>query len=370
MTLRVTRSAAFALLLFLSAAPLLAEWYDDYADGLSAARKGQWQVVVEKMSAAIAKNPKENDRARTYGMGFIAYHPYYYRGAAYFELGQFQRASDDLSKATGMGEVKLPSLDLDVLQMKVQARLAQASAPPPTNTAPPPPSQRPAPTNTVPPAPVQPVIDAALEQAKQRASLALNQASTSHNTAQDANAPTFASATFIQATETLGDARTRAAMARSTADWQEVAQLADKSRGEFDLSHPRPELPTAHQQSRPVQATDLILKDEKNRVRRALEDYYNGRYESSSREFQSLAGNELPEERPDLGVPRRVPVFAVLPRRAAVKAPARFAAEDSFRHARALRRDLKELPPRLLLAPNPPLLQDGSMIERQDKPDG
>src|SRR5713226_1821849 len=82
-----------------------ASWYDDYNAGIAAVRKGQWAVVIQKMTAAINANPKENDNARTYGNIFINYHPYYYRGLAYLRTGKYDLAISDLEKTSGPGEV-------------------------------------------------------------------------------------------------------------------------------------------------------------------------------------------------------------------------------------------------------------------------
>ncbi|HEY5611416.1 MAG TPA: tetratricopeptide repeat protein, partial [Thermoanaerobaculia bacterium] len=123
------------LLLVLSAATTLhAEWFDTYDEGLKAAQAENWQAVIQKMTQVIAQKPKENAKERTYGVNFIAYHPYYYRGMAYFNLGDWDKAIADLKKATGSGRVNLGS---------IEGKLAQAEAklaPPPvqvTQTQPP-----------------------------------------------------------------------------------------------------------------------------------------------------------------------------------------------------------------------------------------
>ena len=95
-----------ALLLIADAA--LASWYDDYNDGIAAVRKGSWPTVIQKMTAAISGNPKENNNARTYGNIFINYHPYYYRGLAYLRTGQYEKAIKDFEETSGPGEIRLP----------------------------------------------------------------------------------------------------------------------------------------------------------------------------------------------------------------------------------------------------------------------
>ena len=99
------------LVLFLAGSLLLsatasAAWYDDYDAGVKAARSGQWQTVIQKMNVAVAAQPNENARARTYGNIFIKYHPYYYLGLAHLRLGgkqNLESALEYFGKATGAG---------------------------------------------------------------------------------------------------------------------------------------------------------------------------------------------------------------------------------------------------------------------------
>ena len=79
------------------------------------------------MTAAINGNPKENDKARTYGAIFINYHPYYYRGVAYLNTGKYEQAISDFEKASGPGEENLGSIE--TLMSRAKGKLAQASAP-------------------------------------------------------------------------------------------------------------------------------------------------------------------------------------------------------------------------------------------------
>ena len=98
------RHAFLAIVLLAIATTALASWYDDYNEGVKAVATGRWQVVIQKMTAAIAGNSKENDNARTYGNIFINYHPYYYRGIAYLRTGKYEQAISDLEKTSGPGE--------------------------------------------------------------------------------------------------------------------------------------------------------------------------------------------------------------------------------------------------------------------------
>ncbi|HKS24458.1 MAG TPA: tetratricopeptide repeat protein, partial [Thermoanaerobaculia bacterium] len=166
---------AIAFIAFFIATTAMASWYDDYDAGVNAARKGQWNVVIQKMTAAIAGNPKENDKARTYGAIFISYHPYYYRGIAYYNTGKYEQAIADLERAEGIGEENLGPIEQNMGRAK--QKLAAANAPEPQPPAPQPVVPQPQPRPVVPaPQPVQPAaptIDPAL---RQQASAALNEA--------------------------------------------------------------------------------------------------------------------------------------------------------------------------------------------------
>ena len=105
------RHVLLGIALLLIASTALGSWYDDYNDGIAAVRKGQWQIVIQKMTSALAGNSKENNNARTYGNIFINYHPYYYRGFAYLRVGQYEKAISDFEKPEGPGEIDRGSID-------------------------------------------------------------------------------------------------------------------------------------------------------------------------------------------------------------------------------------------------------------------
>src|SRR6059058_3702564 len=160
--MKSARTVTIALAVLLTASAALASWYDDYDDGLKAARNGQWSAVIQKMSAAINVNPKENDKARTYGAIFINYHPYYYRGVAYLNTGKYEQAISDFERTSGAGPEDLGSIE--TLMSRAKGKLAQGSTPPETQPQPAPqPRVVPVPV-PVPVQPVAPSIDPALRQ--------------------------------------------------------------------------------------------------------------------------------------------------------------------------------------------------------------
>ena len=100
------RVLATYVLLTIVSAPALAEWYASYEKGMDAVRTQQWESVIRFMTDAINEKDEEKANAKTYGLRFIDYFPYVYRGAAYYELGQYQKSIDDLQRSQQIGEVR------------------------------------------------------------------------------------------------------------------------------------------------------------------------------------------------------------------------------------------------------------------------
>jgi tetratricopeptide (TPR) repeat protein len=286
-----TRTLTIALIALFAATTAFASWYDDYEAGIAAVRKGQWQVVVQKMSAAIKGNPKEGDNTRTYGAIFINYHPYYYRGIAHMNLGQYEQAVSDFEKTSGPGEENQGPLE--VLMQRAKTKLAEASAPPAPEPQPQP--QRPPAPVPVPvpvPLPVQPaapVIDAAL---RQQVTNEINSARGRMSAAQQRKAS--GAPQFAQATQALADANTRSATAKSNDELRVALASAQNAGLLFDAAPapgapPPPVVATQTAASRPTAASSLVLGDTTRRVRQALQSYFNGDFEEASRAFEELS---------------------------------------------------------------------------------
>src|SRR3954464_93280 len=298
--MKSARSVTIGLALLLAATAVFASWYDDYDDGLKAVRNGQWSAVIQKMTAAINGNSKENDKARTYGAIFINYHPYYYRGVAYLNTGKYEQAVSDFERTSGAGPEDLGSIE--TLMSRAKGKLAQASTPPPPEPQPPAPQPRIVPPPVpVPVQPAAPSIDPAL---RQRAATEINQAKTRLAAAMQrkaGNTPQYA-----QATQALTDALTRNGNARSNDDLSAAITSANNAATIADLAPaPAPTIadlapapgapippPTAIP-TRPTQASTLVLADSSKRVRDALESYFRGDFDIASNKFRNLA-NEMP----------------------------------------------------------------------------
>ncbi|MEA2337302.1 MAG: hypothetical protein QOE82_1309 [Thermoanaerobaculia bacterium] len=280
--MKSARTITIGLLFALAATAAFASWYDDYDDGLKAVRNGQWSAVIQKMTAAINGNSKENDKARTYGAIFINYHPYYYRGVAYLNTGKYEQAISDFERTSGAGPEDLGSID--TLMSRAKGKLQQASTPPEPQPQPPAPQPRivPAPV-PVPVQPAAPVIDPAL---RQRANVEINQAKARLAAAMQrkaGNTPQYA-----QATQALTDALTRNGNARSNDDLNAatIADLAPAPGAPIPAPVPVP--------TRPTQASAVVLADSTRRVRDALESYFRGEFDDASKKLGALTG-EMPK---------------------------------------------------------------------------
>lgn len=259
-----------------------ASWYDDYNAGIAAVRKGQWAVVIQKMTAAISANPKENDNARTYGNIFINYHPYYYRGLAHLRTGKYEEAVKDFETTSGPGEIDRGSID--ELMQDAKAKLAAASTPEP-QPQPIQPQPQPQPV----PQPTRQVMDPAL---RQRAATAIEQAKQRLAAAQQRKAT--ASPQYSQALQAITGANTQFAAAKTNEDLNAVIAAADNAMLLADSANAPASTATTATVTRPTAATNVVLGDTTRRVRLALEAYFRGDFDDAARGFQTLA-QDLPK---------------------------------------------------------------------------
>lgn len=280
----MTRKLAVACIALFVATAALASFYDDYDAGLTAVRKGQWQVVVQKMSAAIKANPNENDHAKTYGAIFINYHPYYYRGVAYMNLGNYDAAIADFEKTSGPGEVNQGQLETLMARAKQkQSEVNEAPAPVPA----PQPAVQPQPRVVPAPVPASPSIDPAL---RQQVAAAINAANASlANNRKAAGTPQYQ-----QAMAALAEANQRSGTAKTDDDLHAAMASANTAKMYADNAVVAPTVATATTPPTKVQvATQLAVGDVTQRVRKALESYFNGEFADATSQFKRLAENDL-----------------------------------------------------------------------------
>ena len=81
-------------------------WYVNYETGLAYIESGDWLNAIENLKLALGSNGIPRRYARTYGMWFITYIPYYYLGLAYYNQGMWQLAANYFETAERLGEAK------------------------------------------------------------------------------------------------------------------------------------------------------------------------------------------------------------------------------------------------------------------------
>lgn len=285
------RPAVLVLLLLVSSPLMAQKWFDSYADGIKAARAKNWSVVVQKMSEAIAKKPNEGTRERSYGSIFVDYKPYYYRGVAHFNLGNFDDALRDLQRTAGPGELSLGTADSFIA--KAEARLASnqapAQPPPATTTQAASPSVVPTQQPAVRPTPSLPAVDPNLAPMRRRAEELIAAAERRRDQAMAREAQGYAASQFNSAQNLLLQAETRRAGAETAADWKAVGDLADRSQRAFSLAITTAQAAATKAQTSVNAVADDVLSPMKTRLRSALEDYFNGNFDRAATTFAALA---------------------------------------------------------------------------------
>lgn len=275
--------AVAAMALLLAAGIAFASWYDDYDAGINAVRRGQWAVVVQRMTAAIGANPNENDRARTYGAIFISYHPYYYRGVANLNLGKYEQAIHDFEQASGVGEVDQGSIETLMQRARTKLEASRTPEPQPQPVVPTPQPQPVRPQPVVPtPQPVAPAIDPAL---RQRARAAIDEAKRHLDAAKNRRAA--GTQPYNQALQAIADANTRSAVAKSNDDLNAAIALAGNATMMADAAQP-PNVPQPPP-TKENRATSLIFAESNRLVHRALVNYFNGEFDAASSDFSKLS---------------------------------------------------------------------------------
>lgn len=277
------------------------QWFDVYREGIDAAKRQNWSVVIQKMNEAIALKPQEEARARTYGAIFIAYRPYYYRGIAHLSLGQTAEGVADLERTGGPGELNLGGVETMLVQAR-QTLAAQAAAqqpdptPPVTTPTPAQPTPRPAdppPTQTPSrPAPSVPSVDPALAPARTRAESLMTRANRTLQEARRAQAPSLAADQYTTGERLLLEASSAQSSADSTAEWNRVASLADRAQRSLAASVTSASIASNASRTLPSQTTDEVLADTRAQLRDALESYFGGRFSEAARALESLSRND------------------------------------------------------------------------------
>ena len=161
--MRGSRLRAGLAALALLAMPAMADWKQDYARGLEAAKKGNWEDVDRYMRGALAGNAEPAERLRLYGQRFEVYAPQHYAGMAALRLGDCTAALRYWSQGGNESFIRgVPELVEEEQQGRAECktRLVRQGEPPKPTTEPiakqTPVAKPPAPTPAPPPS--RPVV--------------------------------------------------------------------------------------------------------------------------------------------------------------------------------------------------------------------
>jgi len=82
------------------------EWYEYYEQGREAVAEQRWDDAIRNLSRAIALRDEPGANVKTYGLQFIDYFPYTYRGMAEYKAGHYDDALKDLERADRIGAAR------------------------------------------------------------------------------------------------------------------------------------------------------------------------------------------------------------------------------------------------------------------------
>ena len=117
------------LLTGFAALPALAggEWYDHYDKGVNACNAGDFGSCENHIKQALAEKPASELNARTYGMEFKSYTPYYYLGLVATQRGDTAKAAQYFEKEANFGVIyKTPNNASFVMMRKQLSNMAAA----------------------------------------------------------------------------------------------------------------------------------------------------------------------------------------------------------------------------------------------------
>ena len=125
--MRLSRLATIAAIaaVSLASAPGAELWYEHYDRAMRALESSEWEQAIDALEAAIEEKDESSARARTYGMRFVAYMPYFYAGVAYYNLGDLENARRYLDLEQRQNEIRR----VERLNEQMQVLLAASADP-------------------------------------------------------------------------------------------------------------------------------------------------------------------------------------------------------------------------------------------------
>ncbi len=121
------RHGLFVFCALLSAAPAWAikGWDDHYAEGLALLHDGQYKQALQSFQEAVKLKPDSDVNARSYGMEFVQYLPYYQMGVCHLRLRDHQNAILSFNIEERNGAIKRSPVFADLLRQRSEAESSQ-----------------------------------------------------------------------------------------------------------------------------------------------------------------------------------------------------------------------------------------------------
>jgi tetratricopeptide (TPR) repeat protein len=101
------------------------EWYDHYADGEALLRDQKYKDALQSFQEAVKLKPESDVNARSYGMEFVAYLPYYKIGLCQLGLGDYQNAILMFNIEERNGAIKRSPLFTELVRRRSEAEGGQ-----------------------------------------------------------------------------------------------------------------------------------------------------------------------------------------------------------------------------------------------------
>jgi tetratricopeptide (TPR) repeat protein len=95
------------VLLFVGSGDARADlWYESYDRAIVALEDENWSEAVNQINRALESKGDSSARARTFGLNFTAYFPYFKLGVAYYHLGELDAALQAFETEERLGAIR------------------------------------------------------------------------------------------------------------------------------------------------------------------------------------------------------------------------------------------------------------------------
>lgn len=110
-------------------------WWNFYERGLSYAEGGFWNEAAADFTQALKQRDRDQRRARTYGMHFIDYFPHRDLGVAYYSLGRYEEAQQELETSLSQADTGKAKHYLNEVRRALLQKANSDTAPPTVTVA-------------------------------------------------------------------------------------------------------------------------------------------------------------------------------------------------------------------------------------------